>query len=77
MVCGAQTRIKAFSISKKILGITVDMIFLILKVSTNNFMWGKHFHDQEFYMRGGEKAKLSSSTVMGGIEKVELCPSRR
>lgn len=58
-------------------GITVDIVFLILKVSTDNFVWGKHFCHQEINICGGEKAMLSSSTVTGGIEKVELCSSRR
>lgn len=40
-------RTKAFSISKEVLGITVDMVLQILKVSANNLMSGKYFHQKE------------------------------
>lgn len=32
-------RTKASSISKKVWGVTVDMVFCILKVSANNLAW--------------------------------------
>lgn len=65
-------RTKAFSISKEVLGITVDMVLQILKVSANNLTWGKYFHRKEiklFSQAKGWIQLLSSNYVMGGYRE--------
>lgn len=73
------------SISKDVLGITVDVVLQILKVSSNNLMWGKYLHQKEMKLFSwvGWIQLWSSNYVMGGCREggamlfPEMCNERR